>query len=92
MNICPSVCLCTPCVPDAQRVHKRALHAQELESQIVVSYHVGAGTKLGSSEVFISSHFSSPSSHFLCYWDASLPVSTSCLFAKLVRSLFVKVG
>ena len=40
----------TMCIPDALRGQERASDTLELELQIVVSHHVNAGPKPGSSE------------------------------------------
>ena len=40
---------CTMCVPVAQRDQKKAPEPLELELQMVVSYHVGAGNQAQSS-------------------------------------------
>ena len=42
------VCLCIMCMPGACRSQKRALDALELEVQMAVSCHVGAGVEAGT--------------------------------------------
>ena len=44
-GICVHICLCTSCVFGACGGQKRALDALELELQMVVSHHMGAGNQ-----------------------------------------------
>lgn len=39
------MCVCAVCVPGAHGVQKRTKEALELELQIIVSLHVGAGSQ-----------------------------------------------
>lgn len=45
------VCICTTCMPDAQRDQKRAPEPLQLGLQMVVSHYVSAETKPRSSAI-----------------------------------------
>lgn len=66
---CLHVPMCAMCVLCVQRDQKRALEPQELELPIVVSYHVGPGTYLGSLQ-----------EHPVCWACLQFPKPFFCLF------------